>query len=361
MGLGLVAACASHAPAAGFGTDSSAADDAGTMSGAGDDGSAKAPPSPVDAASSSSPPMDSGRDVISVVDSAVEATTPDASASGFNAGDASTPHIGDGGACPAAPSGTGAQAIAALQLENAVRAKMGSPCATMVTALNTACDKHCAYYDANKSSSTCDADPHSEVSGCTDYVAVNFWQRDTAAGYAGQASFEDFAFDGNGAAAVQQWIDSVWHRTPILSPWVCDIGYGSATGCDTMDFGVGAGMTVSASLIVSYPYDGQTGVPRSFDGNEGPAPPAPPNGFPSGYPVHVWAQGVSVTTHEFGLDGGAMLSHQLITPQTSQYAQDVAILYGDAPLAAATRYRVRVAGTRQGGSSFDVSFAFTTQ
>ena len=320
------------------------------------DDDATVPPPGTDAAGPGLATADSGRPAASS-----DASTEDANASGLQAGDAATPHVGDGGACPTAPAGTDAQAVASLQLENSVRAKMGSPCATMVAALDTACTKHCTYFDANTSSASCDADPHTEVSGCTDYVSANFWDRDTAAGYTGQASFEDMAFLGSGAAATQSLIDTVWHRTPILSPWVGDVGYGYAMGCDTMDFGVGAGAAVSPDLIVSYPYDGQTAVPRSFDGNEGPTPPTPPQGFPSAYPVHVWVKEASVTTHEFGLDGGAQLSHELITPQTSQYAQDVVILYGDAPLAAATRYRVHVAGTRQDKSSFDVSFAFTTQ
>ncbi len=321
----------------------------------------------------SGPPQRTGDDDANLGAAAPEASEPsmsvplDATTSVDSGGpaasddDASPPHVGDGGPCPAPPPNLDAQAAASIQLENQVRSAMGSPCATMVPTLNTASAKHCAYYDANQSNMMCVSDPHTEVSSCSMYTSANFWDRDTAAGYSGQAAFEDMAFIGNGKVATQALIDTVWHRTPILSPWVDDVGYGSATGCDTMDFGVGAGAQVSGDLIVSYPYDGQTGVPRTFDGNEGPAPPAPPNGFPSGYIVHVFIHNATLTTHEFSVDGGAQLSHQWITPATSQYAQDVDILYGDAPLSAATRYRVHVAGTRMNGQAVDVSFAFTTQ
>ena len=53
-------------------------------------------------------------------------------------------------------------------------------------------------------------------------------------------SFENMHFLGRGAGAVQGWIDSVWHRTPVLSPWIGDQGYGRASGCDTMDYGGGS-------------------------------------------------------------------------------------------------------------------------
>ncbi|MGH7268852.1 MAG: hypothetical protein ACREJ3_00340, partial [Polyangiaceae bacterium] len=229
--------------------------------------------------------------------------------------------------------------------------------------LNTAATKHCAYYAANAGQSSCIANPHTEVSGCANYDAADFWTRDTNAGYPlSGASFEDMAFLDSGSGAVQTWIDSVWHRTPILDPWVGDLGYGAAAMCDTMDFGTG--MTgAPADLVVTYPYDGQTGVPTSFQGNyEGPTPPVPPGGWPSAYPVTVYVQGATMTVHELSIDGGAQLAHQWITPQTSMDLSDAVVLYGNSPLASATRYRVHVSGTRnKGGAAVDVSFTFTTR
>jgi len=266
---------------------------------------------------------------------------------------------GDAGVCPA-PAGIDANTTAALQVVNQTRAAMGSPCATMVPALNTSAAKHCAYYAGNTATMSCIANAHVEVSGCTGFVAAQFSQRAQMAGYTGRPSSETMAFVNNGASSVQTWIDSVWHRTPVLSPWTRDLGYGAATKCDTMDFGVGAAS--STSLVVTYPYDGQTGVPTSFNGSfEGPTPPAPASGWPSGYPAHVYVNGATMTTHEFSVDGGAQLAHQWITPQSNSLAQNAVILYGDAPLKSQTRYRVHVAGTRANGAAVDVSIAFTTR
>ncbi|HLK41159.1 MAG TPA: CAP domain-containing protein [Polyangiaceae bacterium] len=273
--------------------------------------------------------------------------------------EAGTILAGDAGSC-APPAGVDANTLAAFNLVNQTRAAMGSPCATLVPALDTSAAKHCMYYAANQGSSNCIADPHVEVSGCMDFVAAQFSAREQDAGYTGRPNSETMAFSDNGASAVQQWIDSVWHRTPVLSPWTRDLGYGAATKCDTMDFGVGA--TSPSNLVVTYPYDGQIGVPTSFNGAyEGPTPPAPPSGWPSGYPVHVFAKGATITTHEFSVDGGAMLTHEWITSQTNSLAQNTVILYGDAPLKSATKYRVHVAGTGTGGAAIDVNIAFTTK
>jgi uncharacterized protein YkwD len=266
----------------------------------------------------------------------------------------------DAGTC-ASPSGLDTNSMEALALLNGTRAAMGSPCATMVATLDTSAADHCAYYAANqKADAGCIADPHVEVAGCTDYVGAQFSMREKSAGYTGQPSFEVMAFSDNGTSSVQQWIDSVWHRTPVLSPWTRDFGYGSATKCDTIDFGVGA--SAPNNLVVAYPYDGETGVPTLFHGNEeGPVPPVPPAGWPSGYPVHVYAKGATITTHEFSAEGGPLLDHQWITPAINSLAQNAVILYGNVPLTAATKYHVHVAGTGMGGVPLDVNITFTTK
>ena len=38
---------------------------------------------------------------------------------------------------------------------------------------------------------------------------------------------------------LSSFIDSVYHRTPVLSPWLRHVGYGGAESCDTIDFGTG--------------------------------------------------------------------------------------------------------------------------
>jgi hypothetical protein len=217
---------------------------------------------------------------------------------------------------------------------------------------------HCVYYTANESSGTCVSNPHAEVSSCPNYVATNFWERMQAAGYTGSPAAEDMAFQGDGAAAVQQWIDSVWHRTPILSPWIREIGYGNTADCDTMDFGVGA--PTPGDVVATYPYAGQTGVPVDFDGRfEGPTPPAPPTGWPSGYPIHLYIQG-SITEHTLTDAAGTALPHTWLTPGMSPLLTNEYVMYSHDPLAAHTTYHVHAVGSSSAGAqTFD--FQFTTQ
>jgi hypothetical protein len=230
----------------------------------------------------------------------------------------------------------------------------------MDLALNLGSQNHCDYYAGNQANATCIADPHAEVSTCAGFTGTSAGARATAAGYTGRASSECMAFSNNGARAVQMWIDSVWHRTPTLSPWVRDIGYGSATGCDTMDFGVG--LATPTTFVATYPYAGQTGVPTSFDGTrEGPVPPVPASGWPSGYPVHIYAQSATITLHELRVEStGATLEHLWITPADSNLLRNEVVLYGNAPLTAQTTYRVVIQGT-QGTNPLDLSFTFTTR
>lgn len=260
------------------------------------------------------------------------------------------------GDCPA-PAGVSANASAALELLNATRAAMGAPCATMVPTINTAAERHCAYYASNRSMSRCVANPHGEVSDCPMFVAESFANRMRMAGYTGSPAMEDMHFLNNGAGAVQGWIDSVYHRTPVLNPWIRDVGYGSAMGCDTMDFGSGA--AAPANLTVSYPYANQTNVPVSFGGNEGPTPPVPPTGWPSGYPITLFVRGGMLTTHSIVVDGTSEeLAH--VWAPAGGLLRDANVLYTHRPLTAHTRYRVRAEGMNAGGPvRFD--FVFTTR
>lgn len=261
--------------------------------------------------------------------------------------------------CPAPPAGVSPQAAEAYSAVNSVRAAMGVPCATMVPEINTAAQRHCDYYSTNRSMSRCVSNPHVEVMDCPGFTGQQFFDRMRAAGYRGIPAFEDMAFLNNPRGAVQMWIDSVWHRTPVLSPWVQEIGYGGAPGCDTMDFG--RGMPAPATTVAVYPYPDQTNVPTSFDGRlEGPPPPAPPTGWPSGYPIHIYLQG-NVTEHVLTVDGSSTpIDHVWLTPSDSSLLRTEFVMYAHRPLMSRTRYRVRIVGSNGAGSVMR-EWTFTTR
>jgi hypothetical protein len=265
--------------------------------------------------------------------------------------------VGASSSCPSPPAGAPADAVTALNTENAARVAMGVPCASLVLALCTSALNHCNYYTTNQGSAICQAaSAHSEIAGCPQFTGADPGARIKAAGYTGNGWSEDMAFRGDPAGAVKTFIDSVYHRTAVLSPWYRDMGYGGGTGCDTIDFGPG---TATAKTIAAfYPYDGQVGVPLSFNGaNEGPTPPVPTTGWPSGYPITLYGQGITAGSHQIVVDGTTtLLAHQWLDGDAS-LGSTAKVLYTDAPLTANTTYRVTIAGTTTAGSvSFDWTF-----
>ena len=256
--------------------------------------------------------------------------------------------------CPAAtPAGPPADALAAV---NTLRAHMGFPCMTLVPEINTSAQKHCDYYQQNEADKACIANAPEEVETCAGFVAKNFSARMTAAGYAGQPRSEVMAFSGDPARAIAMWINSVYHRTPLLSPWLAEMGYGMTEDCDTIDLGLAKGAKPSDAMTGVYPYPGQVDVPVDFDGShEGPTPPEPPTGWPSASPVHLYVKSYTVTSHEvFAKQTCEALPHQWL-PDKDQY-----ILYPDKPFAKNTEYRVLIKGTKA-GAPLDFDWSFTTE
>jgi hypothetical protein len=166
--------------------------------------------------------------------------------------------------------------------------------------------------------------------------------------------------------AVVGWVETLWHRIPVLDPWTSEMGWGSASGCDIIDFGKGTALAAT-SVVTVYPYDGQTAVPLSFSGRESPMPPAPSTGWPSSAMINVYAQSIKVTEHTLSKDGDPTpLPHTWIDKNSSTvdagyrgYLLSTAFLYGDKPFIANTKYHVKVVGTHTGGA-VNLDWSFTT-
>ena len=255
------------------------------------------------------------------------------------------------------PPGLTADQTAAFQAVNDARTGAGSPPAQLVNPLDVSSEKHCGYYAANAKQPTCVANPHVEVSSCASYVGASFGDREKAAGYSGSASTEIMAFAGDPKIAVAEWLQTIYHRYPIIDPWERDFGYGKATSCDTMDWGVGAGSQTPDTTIAMYPYDGQTAVPLSFSGNEGPQPNAPPTGWPSGYPVSIHLKG-TVSKFTITKDGDAAPLPSY-TPNPLSFEPNAVFVSPNKPLLANTKYRVHAEGKNSAGP-FTKDWAFTT-
>jgi uncharacterized protein YkwD len=268
--------------------------------------------------------------------------------------------------CPAAPADAPAQTVAALAAVNNYRVPAGSGCATMIPEINKSAAAHCAYYGMYMMGDMCISNPHLEVTGCAGFTGATPGDRMKAAGYSSFGGGEVMAFVNDAQGSVDTWVNSVWHRVPILDPFTTHLGYGSSARCDTIDFG--RGTPAPMNTVVVYPYDGQTGLPLSFNGaNEGPMPPMPGSGWPSSMPISVYAQKIVVTEHALTKDGDATpIEHVWLDANAEIVAMDmrrsltnVVFMYANLPFEANTKYRVKVAGTYSGGPLMK-EWTFTT-
>jgi uncharacterized protein YkwD len=272
--------------------------------------------------------------------------------------------------CPAAPADAPPAAVAALNTVNNLRVAAGAGCATLNMQIVQAATAHCMYYQMNNSANPmCTANPHMEVMGCAGFTGQSPIDRMKTAGFTANGGGEVMAFVNSPERSVQTWVDSVWHRIPILDPTTSMLGYGSTGSpgnCDTIDFG--PGNRAAANTVLVYPYDGQINVTTTFDGSrEGPMPPAPPTGWPSANPITLYASKPVITEHVLTVDGSTEpIEHvwldsnaTILSASDKNFLRASVFMYANKPYMPNTKYRVRMSGTYTGGMLMK-EWTFTT-
>lgn len=244
-----------------------------------------------------------------------------------------------------------ADAQRALALVNAQRATAGLAPVVLDQSLGASATQHAWYWLFNN------ADPsaallgiHQERNGMLGYRGTFAWQRAMVAGYPDDRVGEDITHRGDVTLAVSDWVDSVYHRFPIMRPDLTSIGFASAAlgplPIDDMEFGFGGSPGVTP---VAYPADQQRSVPAVFLDNELPDP--VPTGAPrtTGYPVTVtFPVGRTVAVHSFTLtasDGTPLDGYRL---DPSLATENSASLLPRATLEHGQRYTAAIAATIDG-------------
>jgi tetratricopeptide (TPR) repeat protein len=255
----------------------------------------------------------------------------------------------------------GERALAAV---NTARAAAGLPAVVLDPALSVSAATHCFYWLFNNNSPTvAGLGIHLETPGLPGFSGVRPGDRDVNFGWQGGPVGEDITHTGDAVLAVAQWVNSVYHRFPIMAPDLSAIGYGDcAVGpvlMEDMEFGFGM-VEASPHAPVVYPGDGQQSVPDSFSDNELPDP--VPAGKPriTGYPVTVtFDPGLSAAVDGFTLAGpdGAPLPAYRLAPD--QQDGNTATLLPVAPLRAHTRYTARVVAS-VAGAAYVRTWSFVT-
>jgi hypothetical protein len=102
----------------------------------------------------------------------------------------------------------------------------------LIATLDTSAQAYCTYEATNAANASCVAQAHTEVTGCAGFTGADVQTREVAAGYPQSLAYTEVAtsYGNNPTAAVPGWIDTVFHRIPLLDPWTVDMGYADRHG-----------------------------------------------------------------------------------------------------------------------------------
>ncbi|MCB9738047.1 MAG: hypothetical protein H6747_02190 [Deltaproteobacteria bacterium] len=242
---------------------------------------------------------------------------------------------------------------AAVAILEEIRATVGVAPIRLDAAAAQAAQAHAVFYvDHAAAYAAAGLSPHAEdASFGAGFTGNNFAARMAAAGYGGTPSSEVMAFTGSASGAITGWMETLYHRLPLIDPGSVDVGYGAAAvgkaRTEVMVFGAGK---AANDPIVVWPFPGQTGVPKGWSGNESPQPPPPTSGYPSG-PIVTARLPAGSTVQEHGIaavgasgPAATSLPHVFLStkndPELAKFDARSVALYAEEPLAGGTVYEV---------------------
>ena len=208
---------------------------------------------------------------------------------------------------------------------------------------------------------------HKESSGTPGFTGVNVLNRAEHAGYAAHSMAEVITHRQDATAAVTDWIDSVFHRIPLLRADLLELGYGDAylgpLSIQVMDLSYRERTT---GRIVLYPAPDQNDVPPAFFGNEIPDPleKAGVNNaaYPVGYPITATFDRLSkvqVLSWHLRDSRGKELPGAVLKPDNPEMENSFAFM-ALSPLAEGATYSMELRGSIN-GVAFQRSWHFTTR
>lgn len=205
---------------------------------------------------------------------------------------------------------------------------------------------------------------HREVANTSGFTGVTMRDRSTTFGFPQASMAEDITHRGEPAAAIKDWVDSVYHRFPLMIPTLDAIGFGEASGgglpMDVLDMGYLNQLGDPRQMVV-FPAEGQTAVPVAFVGNELPDPVPPGGKYPTGYPVTLNFNPfvkVTVSASEIRDAAGHLVDSYVLPP--THVEENVLTILPKAPLTAKTTYQLHVTGSID-GAGFTRDWSFTTE
>ena len=292
------------------------------------------------------------------------------SASGATTGSGGAQSTGFSGQDASAPVLTNSVATDGFNWINYRRSQAGVGALTRNSLLDRSSQAHSDYQRMNNTVT------HDEQANKPGFTGVTVEDRVQAAGYKlvrNYASGEIIAAatNGTGFHMAEELVTAIYHRFVMFEPLFRDMGSGAAnTSASYIYFTTNLGATngyspgLPSHTIVSWPFDGQTGVETTFASNyEEPDP--VPDINEVGYPISVHAnltETMAVRSFTVRPRGGADLRTRLLVKgqDANTTMASVAAIVPLAPLAARTTYDVSFNGT-VGGAAVSKTWSFTTK
>jgi len=201
---------------------------------------------------------------------------------------------------------------------------------------------------------------HQEVAAGQGFTGDNVLSRAQHFGYPQRSMAEVITHRTDPAGAVADWIDSVYHRIPLLRADLLELGYGDAyLGPLTVQVMDMSYRETASGRIILYPAPNQINVPTAFNGNEIPDP-APNASYPIGYPVTAtFDRNAKVTIGAFHFRDPAGTDLPGVTLQPGNETENSFAFLGNVPLKAGTTYTADLTYTLNGKAGHSV-WKFTT-
>lgn len=216
------------------------------------------------------------------------------------------------------------------------------------------------FFNGN-SSSIRDLGIHKEVKDGQGYTGDNVLTRAEHFGYPVMSMAEVITHRNDPAGAISDWVDSVYHRIPLLRADLQELGYGDAylgpLTVQVMDLSYKERTT---GRVIVYPAADQTNVPVAFNGNEIPDP-APNAAYPIGYPVTATFDrnsSVKVSSFHFRDPSGNDVAGISLMPGPE--TENSFAFLANTPLQPSAVYSMELGGTIN-GLAFHRLWRFTTQ
>jgi len=172
-------------------------------------------------------------------------------------------------------------------------------------------------------------------------------------GYPTHSMAEDITHRGLADAAVRDWINSVFHRIPILRADLLEVGYGDIRvgPLDVQVLDMAFRDSGSPGMVVFYPAANQQDVPPAFLGNEVPDP-APGAEYPVGYPITAtFDRRATASVQSFHLRDPSGADLPGITLMPSSETENAFAFLAKEPLQTNTSYAAEIAYTINGVAS----------